>query len=101
MTAPTLYTAISPRTVMDTRTGIGAAKAKLSGGGRVTLTIPGQPAGASAVTLNVTVTNPTAAGLLSASPLRNNTNALYREDLERDIARVAMARHTPQGTGRT
>ena len=34
VTAPTLYPAISPRRVMDTRTGIGAAKAKLSGGGR-------------------------------------------------------------------
>ncbi|MEO8556841.1 MAG: hypothetical protein ABI474_09235 [Actinomycetota bacterium] len=68
VTAPTLYTAISPRRVMDTRNGTNTTKAKLAGGGRVTLTIPGLPVGATAVTLNITVTGPTSAGYLTAYP---------------------------------
>jgi len=53
---------------MDTRTGTGAPKTKVGPGGRVTLTIPGLPVGTTAVTLNVTVTNPTAAGYLTVYP---------------------------------
>jgi hypothetical protein len=68
VTAPTLYTAISPRRVMDTRNGTNTTKAKLAGGGRVTLTIPGLPVGATAVTLNITATGPTAASYLTAYP---------------------------------
>jgi hypothetical protein len=68
VTAPTLYTAVSPKRVMDTRNGTGTTKAKVAGGGRVTLTIPGLPAGTTAVTLNVTATNPTAASYLTAYP---------------------------------
>jgi len=68
VTAPTQYTAVTPKRVLDTRTGLGAAKAKITAGGRVTLTIPGLPTGTTAVTLNVTVTNPTLAGYLTAYP---------------------------------
>jgi WD40 repeat protein len=68
VTAPTLYTAVNPRRVMDTRAGIGAAKAKVRAGGLVTLTVPGLPAGATAAKLNVTATSPTAASHLTAFP---------------------------------
>jgi hypothetical protein len=68
VTAPTLYTALSPRRVMDTRDGTGTTRAKIAGGGRVTLTIPGLPAGVTAVTVNVTATNPTASSYLTAYP---------------------------------
>ena len=68
VTAPTRYTAVTPKRVMDTRTGTGAPKTKVGPGGRVTLTIPGLPVGTTAVTLNVTVTNPTAAGYLTVYP---------------------------------
>jgi len=53
---------------LDTRTGLGAPKAKLAPTRTLTLTIPGLPAGTTAVALNVTVTNPTAAGYLSVYP---------------------------------
>lgn len=68
VTAPTRYTAITPRRVMDTRTGTGAPKTKVGPGGRISLSIPGLPVGTTAVTLNVTVTNPTAAGYLTVYP---------------------------------
>ncbi|NMM33556.1 MAG: hypothetical protein HHJ13_06085 [Phycicoccus sp.] len=68
VTAPTRYTAVTPKRVMDTRTGIGAPRTKVAPRGRVTLTIPGLPVGTTAVTLNLTVTNPTAAGYLTVYP---------------------------------
>ena len=68
VTAPTRYTALTPKRIMDTRTGTGAPMTKVGPGGRVTLTIPGLPVGTTAVTLNVTVTNPTAAGHLTVYP---------------------------------
>ncbi|MFL6176299.1 MAG: M6 family metalloprotease domain-containing protein, partial [Ornithinibacter sp.] len=54
------FTAVSPVRVLDTRTGVGAPTAKVGAGGTVSLTIPGLPAGATAVTMNVTATRPTA-----------------------------------------
>ena len=68
VTNSTLYTAVTPRRVLDTRSGLGAARARVTAGGRVTLTIPCLPAGATAATLNVTVTNPTATSYLTAYP---------------------------------
>ncbi|NMM24950.1 MAG: M4 family metallopeptidase [Phycicoccus sp.] len=62
------YSAVSPTRVMDTRTGTGAARAKVGPGGQVTLTIPGLPAGTTAVALNVTSTNPSAGSYLTVYP---------------------------------
>ena len=62
------YTAVSPRRVLDTRTGVGAAKAKVGAGRSVTITIPGLPAGTTAVMMNVTATNPTATTYVSVYP---------------------------------
>jgi len=55
--------------VLDTRVPIGApSTAKLGAGATMTLTVPGLPAAATAVALNVTVTNPTADSYLSVYP---------------------------------
>jgi len=62
------FTGKTPVRVLDTRFGVGAAKAKLGAGRAVTLAVPGLPAGASAVALNVTVTSPTAASNLTVYP---------------------------------
>ena len=62
------FTAITPVRVLDTRTGLGAPKAKLGAGATVTLSVPGLPAGTTAVALNVTVTNPSAPSFLSIYP---------------------------------
>jgi hypothetical protein len=62
------FTGAAPARVLDTRIGLGAPKAKLGAGRSLTLTVPGLPAGTTAVALNVTVTNPTAAGHLTVYP---------------------------------
>jgi hypothetical protein len=62
------YTGTSPTRVMDTRTGVGVAKGKITAGGSKTLTIPGLPAGTTAVALNVTVTGPTNGSVLTVYP---------------------------------
>ena len=71
------FTAMAPaRVVLDTRVGVGAPKAKLGAGHTLTLTIPGLAAGATAVALNVTATNPTAPGWLAVYPgSRSRPNA--------------------------
>ena len=62
------FTGLAPARVLDTRIGTGAPTAKLGAGATLTLTVPGLPAGATAVALNVTVTDPTAASYLTAYP---------------------------------
>jgi predicted RNA-binding protein with TRAM domain len=62
------FTAVSPKRVLDTRIGVGAPKAKIGAGRTVTLTIPGLPAGTTAVTMNVTATNPSSASYVSVYP---------------------------------
>ncbi|MFL6166881.1 MAG: hypothetical protein ACJ710_11380, partial [Ornithinibacter sp.] len=62
------FTAVSPVRVLDTRTGVGAPTAKVGAGGTVSVTIPGLPAGATAVTMNVTATRPTATSFVSVYP---------------------------------
>jgi len=61
------FTGITPTRVLDTRTGTGAPAA-LGAGATLTLTVPGLPAGTTAVALNVTVTNPTAGSWLTVYP---------------------------------
>jgi hypothetical protein len=58
----------TPKRVLDTRSGIGARAAKLGAGSTLTLTVPGLPAGTTAVALNVTATGPTAGSYLSVYP---------------------------------
>ncbi|MFD6229792.1 peptidoglycan recognition protein [Streptomyces sp. NPDC060232] len=63
---------LGPKRLMDTRTGLGAAKAPVGQGGVVTLTVAGVegvPAtGVTAVILNVTATNPTTSSYVSVFP---------------------------------
>jgi len=67
-TLPGGFTGRAPTRVLDTRIGTGAPTAKLGAGRTLTLTIPGLPAGATAVALNVTATNPTDPSYLSVYP---------------------------------
>ncbi|MGW0468481.1 FlgD immunoglobulin-like domain containing protein [Streptomyces sp. NPDC003027] len=66
------YAPVVPARLLDTRSGLGAAKAKVGPGGTVTLQVAGRgavaPAGISAVVLNVTATNPSSATFVSAYP---------------------------------
>jgi Zn-dependent metalloprotease len=62
------FTGNTPARVLDTRTGLGAPQAKLGPGATTTLTVPGLPAGTTAVALNVTATNAPAPGWLSVYP---------------------------------
>ena len=80
------YVAVAPKRVLDTRTGVGAPKAKIGAGRSVRLTVPGLPAGTTAVTLNVTATNPTATSYVSVFPAgtnrpsASNLNVVRRSD---------------------
>ncbi|MFW5475137.1 hypothetical protein ACOCJ5_17635 [Knoellia sp. CPCC 206450] len=63
------YTGVAPKRVLDTRLGTGAPKAKLGAAPRtITLTVPGIPAGTTAVALNVTATGPTKTSWLTVYP---------------------------------
>ncbi len=73
-TTGSTYTAVAPTRVLDTRTGNGAAKAKVAANGTVAVNVVSGVSGApdvsmiTAVVLNVTVTSPTAAGFITAYP---------------------------------
>jgi hypothetical protein len=92
------FTGKAPTRVLDTRNGIGAPKVGLGAGQTLTLTVPGLPAGATAVALNVTVAHPSAASYLSvypggtAKPTASNLNFLAGQT----IANLVMV---PLGTG--
>ncbi|MEU4355944.1 N-acetylmuramoyl-L-alanine amidase, partial [Streptomyces virginiae] len=66
------HSGAGPKRLMDTRSGLGVAKAPVGAGGVVTLTVAGVegvPAeGVTAVILNVTATNPSTAGHVSVYP---------------------------------
>ena len=78
------YTPIAnPTRILDTRSGTGAPKAQVGAGGTLQLQVAGGagvPANASAVVMNVTVTNPAAAGFVTVwpcgqpQPLASNLN---------------------------
>ncbi|HEY6596313.1 MAG TPA: Ig-like domain-containing protein [Asanoa sp.] len=66
------YQPLAPARILDTRSGVGAPAATVPAGGSVTLQVTGRggvPAsGVGAAVLNVTVTQPTAAGYLTVYP---------------------------------
>jgi len=67
-----LFNPLVPARLLDTRTGIGAPAAKLTAGQTLDLQVTGRggvpSSGVSAVVLNVTAVNPTAAGFLTVFP---------------------------------
>jgi hypothetical protein len=69
---PGAFTALAPKRLLDTRIGVGAAKAAVAPGGTVHLQVTGGttgvPTGAAAVVLNVTATAPTRSGVITAYP---------------------------------
>ncbi|MCW2522260.1 MAG: hypothetical protein JWO63_595, partial [Frankiales bacterium] len=75
-------TPVSPRRLLDTRTGTGAPRSAVAHGGTVSLTVTGGaiPPGVPAVLLNVTATQPQAIGDItvyasgSARPVSSNLN---------------------------
>ena len=89
--APSTYTPVTPQRVLDTRSGTGVRRGKVGQGASVDLGIAGVrtaqgpvPANATAVVLNVTVTDTTAGTDVrayptgSAVPLASNLNAAAR-----------------------
>ncbi|MER6201966.1 PKD domain-containing protein [Streptomyces sp. NPDC001586] len=70
-TAADGYTSLNPVRFVDTREGLGAARGQVAGQGTFGVQITGRsgiPAGATAVALNVTVTNPKQEGHLTVFP---------------------------------
>jgi YVTN family beta-propeller protein len=78
------FTAVTPARILDTRSGLGAPAAKVGPDGTIELQVAGRggvPAtGVAAVAVNLTVTEPTSTGFVTASPagearpLASNTN---------------------------
>jgi hypothetical protein len=72
------YQPTGPTRILDTRTTTGGHKAPLGAGGTVQVTVPGLPADATAVAVNLTGTGPTANTYLSAyagnMPFPNTVN---------------------------
>ncbi|MFN2562226.1 MAG: S8 family serine peptidase [Jatrophihabitans sp.] len=72
------YQPTGPTRILDTRTTTGGHKAPLGAGGTVQVTVPGLPADATAVAVNITGTGPTANTYLSAyagnMPFPNTVN---------------------------
>ncbi|MFF6774023.1 hypothetical protein ACFY8W_10700 [Streptomyces sp. NPDC012637] len=66
------YRPVTPDRILDTRSGLGAPKAKVGAGRTVTVQVAGRAgvpqSGATAVVLNVTATNPTATSFVSVYP---------------------------------
>ncbi|MEV7282454.1 hypothetical protein [Streptomyces sp. NPDC093111] len=66
------YRPVTPDRVLDTRSGLGAPKAKVGAGRTVSVQVAGRAgvpqSGATAVVLNVTATNPTATSFVSVYP---------------------------------
>ncbi|MEU7554473.1 N-acetylmuramoyl-L-alanine amidase [Streptomyces sp. NPDC044571] len=66
------FTPVTPKRLMDTRTGLGVPQAKVGAGGVVTLPVAGMngipAADVTAVVLNVTATNPTEPSFVSVYP---------------------------------
>jgi hypothetical protein len=58
----------APQRILDTRSGLGAPKAKVGAGQTITITVPNLPVGTTAVALNVTAQGPTASGYVSVFP---------------------------------
>jgi hypothetical protein len=67
-TATSGHSATTPVRVLDTRYGVGAARAKVGAGKAVTITLPGLPTNATAATLNITATNASTSTYLAAYP---------------------------------
>lgn len=68
------YTSVAPARLLDTRSGLGAAKSAVQGGHHITLTIAGADGGAlpasgiTAVSLNLTAVDGTGSGYVTAYP---------------------------------
>lgn len=62
------YTPTRATRILDTRSGLGAPKVRVAAGQAVTVTVPGLPADATAVTLNVTAVGASAGTFLVAYP---------------------------------
>lgn len=65
------FASVSPQRILDTRSGIGAPQGKVAAGAPVNVMIAGNagvPAGATAVALNLTLTNSTGSGFVEAYP---------------------------------
>ena len=68
--APSMYQALTPARLLDTRTGVGARRAAVAAGATVTVQVTGRggipTSGVAAAVLNITATTPTHSGYITA-----------------------------------
>ena len=95
------FTGQAPTQVLDTRVGTGAPLAKLGGRATLTLTVPGLPAGTTAVALNVTAIDPTTASFLTVYPgdqSRPNVGSNLNYVAGQTITNLVLVPVSPGGT---
>jgi uncharacterized protein (DUF1501 family) len=95
--------ALTPARILDTRSGVGAARARASGGDAITLQVLGQggvPADVDAVVVNLLSINPTADGWVTAWPSGSDepetASLSYRAG--RVIPNLTICKVGPDGT---
>src|SRR5206468_7667889 len=86
-----------PTRILDTRTTVGGHRAPLGAGGTVQVAVPGLPADATAVAVNLTGTGPTANTYLSAyaggMPFPNTVNlALPKVEVTASVFAIVAVR---------
>ncbi len=102
--AGALGTAIAPERILDTRTGVGAPKAKVPAHSTVTMQVSGRGgipiSGVSAVTMNVTATGSTQSGYVTVfpcdQPLPNASNLNFVAGT--DVPNLVTVKLSPLGT---
>jgi hypothetical protein len=100
---PSRFVPVAPRRVLDTRDGTGADRAPVAAGGVVVLALVANgivPAGATAVVVNVTATEPAGPGYVTAYPAGTaipGTSALNVERPGQTIADLVTSALSPDG----
>lgn len=100
-TATAKQVSMTPKRVLDTRTGLGAATvAKVGAGQAASVAIPGLPAGTTAVTLNITATRASTSTWLVAYPTGSTRPASSNINLKagQTVANLAVTRVGTNGS---
>ncbi len=96
-----LFMPVAPVRVLDTRTGLGAARQSVASHQSVTLQVGGAtvvPWNASAVAVNVTVVSPTAGGFVSVGPSVVTDSSNLNFAAGQTIANLAISRLSSSGS---
>ena len=94
-----LYVPTAPRRVLDTRIGLGAPQAMIAARSSVRLPRPASvPEGATAVVLNVTVTEPGASGFVTVGPEQSFSSSNLNFDADQTVPNLVISKLADDGS---